>query len=169
MICCRTWHWRSRKMIPFGNGQIACSGTILQFCSERIINCIAQDASRRFASGLDAIQIQLTDEPRPVVLSTSMALIIPGQQRTACNAANLSDAPLAITFEAVDRDGVVFDTEVETVHPGHIGILFPDQATADLPIEFRCQFSYVGAAAKVRAGMLVIEPSNRTVASLEAY
>jgi hypothetical protein len=129
----------------------------------------AQGPFDNITTKLDAILDLLTDEPRPVVLSTSLALIIPGQQRTACNAANLSDAPLATTFEAVDRDGVVFDTEVETVHPGHIGILFPDQATADLPIEFRCQFSYVGAAAQVRAGMLVIEPSNRTVASLEAY
>jgi hypothetical protein len=35
------------------------SETILQFCSERIINHIVQDAARRFASGQEADQIQI--------------------------------------------------------------------------------------------------------------
>jgi len=35
------------------------SETILQFCSERIINHIVQDAARRFAQGLEADQIQI--------------------------------------------------------------------------------------------------------------
>lgn len=35
------------------------SETILQFCSERIINFIVQDAARRFAAGQEALQIQV--------------------------------------------------------------------------------------------------------------
>jgi hypothetical protein len=103
--------------------------------------------------------------PGPVVLSTPF--VTKGETDLAgCNVANVGTTTISVGSRWVDFQGTtILTNQAQSLAPGHAVVGY---AGGGGVLNIRCEFSFVGTAAAVRANLAVENQAGQTLVSVDA-